>query len=77
MAKIKKFASLYRVDPRRLIIAVCKHNKADAPDELVEAQARILAQQGSDFVVEINKGQIGELSSVTALIKRIENLIET
>ena len=36
----------------------------------------VLAQQGSDFVMKINKKQIGELSSVDELISRIESFLE-
>lgn len=43
---IEKYAKEYRVDPRRLIIAVCMHDKANAPHALVEQQARILAENG-------------------------------
>lgn len=46
MATIQKYARRYRVDPRRLIVAVCDENQADAPEDLVEAQARKLAEAG-------------------------------
>ncbi len=46
MPIIEKYAMQYRVDPRRLIAAVCAHDKANAPRELVEAQAKILSESG-------------------------------
>lgn len=46
MPIIEKYAMQYRVDPRRLIIAVCQHDKTHASPQLVEQQARLLAEQG-------------------------------
>jgi len=46
MPTIQKYATAYRVDPRRLILAVCKHDRVNAPVELVEREARLLAEQG-------------------------------
>lgn len=46
MSVIKKFATKYRVDPRRLIIAVCRWDQVNAPEDLVEEQARQLAERG-------------------------------
>jgi 4-hydroxy-2-oxovalerate aldolase len=46
MPIIRKFASQYHVDPRRLIVAVCEHDTSDAPEHLVESQARRLAEEG-------------------------------
>ncbi len=43
---IEKYATKHRVDPRRLIIAVCEHDKQNAPHDLVERLARKLAEQG-------------------------------
>ena len=43
---IREFSSKYGVDPRRLIMAVCKENIMDAPRDLVEAKAKDLAEQG-------------------------------
>ncbi len=43
---IQKYASKYRVDPRRLIVAVCEIDKANAPEDMVEAQALRLAEAG-------------------------------
>ncbi len=37
----------------------------------------VLAQQGSDFVIKINKEQIGVLTSVDELISRIEGFLAT
>ncbi|MBP0005258.1 MAG: 4-hydroxy-2-oxovalerate aldolase [Cyanobacteria bacterium SBC] len=46
MPIIKKYATEYRVDPRRLIVAVCQNNQLDAPDDLVKQQAEYLAKLG-------------------------------
>jgi 4-hydroxy-2-oxovalerate aldolase len=47
MGTIQKYALKYRVDPRRLIVAVCEIDRENAPDEMVEAQAARLAQAGA------------------------------
>jgi len=46
MPLIEKYATEYRVDPRHLIIAVCKKNRTEATDGLVKAEAEHLARQG-------------------------------
>jgi len=46
MPIIKKYATQYRVDPRRLIISVCKHDKVNAPEELIEKNAKYLQELG-------------------------------
>ena len=46
MELIEKYAKVYRIDPRRLIVAVCEKDKVHAPVELVEQQAIKLAKQG-------------------------------
>ncbi len=43
MGVIREFASKYQVDPRRLILAVCERDKVDAPRNMVEEQAALLA----------------------------------
>lgn len=48
MNTIESFATKYRVDPRRLIVAVTERDKAEAPDELVEEVARQLAAAGDE-----------------------------
>lgn len=47
LGTIREFATRYRVDPRKLIIAVCQEDKVNAPEELVEAKARELSQSGA------------------------------
>jgi len=42
MGVIRKFASKYRVDPRKLIMRVCEIDKVNAPPDLVEKVARQL-----------------------------------
>lgn len=44
MGVIREFSGKYHVDPRRLIIALCEHDKVNAPRELVEGLARELAE---------------------------------
>ena len=46
MPIIEKYATQYHVDPRRLIIAVCQHDKINPTHQLVEQQARFLIAQG-------------------------------
>ena len=45
MGTILRYSSRYRIDPRRLIIAVCAEDKVNAPDELV---ARIAARLSTE-----------------------------
>ncbi len=47
MGVIREFASKYRIDPRRLIIAICAVNKVDAPRDLVEQLAARLAAEAA------------------------------
>ncbi len=47
MGIIQKYATKFRIDPRRLIIAVCEHDQVNAPEALVEAQAIRLAEAGA------------------------------
>lgn len=46
MGVIREISTRYDVDPRRLIIEVCKTDKANAPKELVEAVAQRLKHRG-------------------------------
>ncbi|MBI4679317.1 MAG: 4-hydroxy-2-oxovalerate aldolase [Elusimicrobia bacterium] len=48
MGTIRKFATQYRVDPRRLIIGVCEKDKVNAPAELVEGVAKKLARKQAE-----------------------------
>ncbi|GLX77637.1 hypothetical protein tinsulaeT_09770 [Thalassotalea insulae] len=47
MPIITDVAKKYRVDPRRLIIAVCQHDQLNAPKPLVEKVASLLQKQDS------------------------------
>ncbi len=47
MPIIAKYAEQYEVDPRMLIVAVCRIRKDEAPEDLVEQQARQLAEVGA------------------------------
>lgn len=40
MGVIREFSSKYRIDPRRLIMAVCEHDKVEANRDLVERLAQ-------------------------------------
>jgi 4-hydroxy 2-oxovalerate aldolase len=42
---ITKFAGKYSVDPRRLIVEVCKRTKTDLPEELAEQLAKELSSE--------------------------------
>ena len=46
MPVIQQYASQYQVDPRKLIVAVCQQSLSEAPDALVEDQAKKLADAG-------------------------------
>lgn len=44
MGVIKKYASKYQIDPRKLIIAVCERDKINAPEGLVEEVAKRISE---------------------------------
>jgi len=46
MGTIQKYARKFRIDPRRLIIAVCEKDQVNAPERLVEDLASKLAADG-------------------------------
>lgn len=48
MGTIRQYASKYRIDPRRLIIAVCERDRANAPAAMVEEEAVRLAGSLTD-----------------------------
>ncbi|MCC2667804.1 MAG: 4-hydroxy-2-ketovalerate aldolase [Armatimonadetes bacterium] len=48
MGIIREFSSKYRVDPRRLILALCAVDRVNAPRELVERLAREQSNQGEE-----------------------------
>ena len=48
MGLIREFSGKYRVDPRRLIMAVCAQDKVNAPRELVERMAQKLAEDSGE-----------------------------
>lgn len=45
MGVIREFSSKYKVDPRKLIIALCEKDKIDAPRDLVESIAQQLSSE--------------------------------
>ena len=46
MHVIREFSGKHKVDPRRLIIELCRHDRENAPRDLVETLARKLAEGG-------------------------------
>ena len=48
MGVIREFSGQYRIDPRRLIIAVCEEDKVNAPRELVERIAKKISQESEE-----------------------------
>ena len=46
MPVIKKYSYKYDVDPRELIIAVCKISRSDAKEKIVEREAKKLKKKG-------------------------------
>ncbi len=48
MGVIREFSSKYGVDPRKLIVALCQHDRVNAPRELVENLARSLQAEGDE-----------------------------
>jgi 4-hydroxy-2-oxovalerate aldolase len=50
MGVIREFSHKYRVDPRRLIMAVCERDKVNAPRKLVEECAENLATTADEVV---------------------------
>ncbi|MBN1577304.1 MAG: 4-hydroxy-2-oxovalerate aldolase [Chitinispirillaceae bacterium] len=50
MGRIRKYASKYGVDPRILISEVCKIDRVNCPEDLVESIARKHSREGADVV---------------------------
>lgn len=48
MHVIREFSSKYRIDPRRLIMAVCEEDKVNAPRDTVERIARTISEEGDE-----------------------------
>jgi 4-hydroxy-2-oxovalerate aldolase len=48
MAVIRQFSSKYGVDPRKLIIGLCRVDKVNAPPEVVERVAQQIRQDGEE-----------------------------
>jgi 4-hydroxy-2-oxovalerate aldolase len=49
MSVIREFSTKYRIDPRRLIMAVCEHDKVDAGRDLVERLARRIQGESQEI----------------------------
>lgn len=60
MGRVLQIARNHRVDPRRLILAVCEHDKARAPADLVEACARSLSGGAPNYSGRIYHDYFGE-----------------
>lgn len=50
MGVIREYSAKYRIDPRRLIMAVCEVDKVNAPRELVDRVAQRLHNEGAEVV---------------------------
>ena len=48
MGVIREFSSKYGVDPRKLIVTLCEHDRVNAPRDLVESLARSLQRDGDE-----------------------------
>lgn len=48
MGIIREYSSKYRVDPRRLILALCAVDKVNAPRDLLDAIARRLSEESEE-----------------------------
>lgn len=48
MGIIREFSTKYQIDPRRLIMAVCKEDKVNAPRDLVERIAQRIRDEGDE-----------------------------
>ncbi|EBA14540.1 4-hydroxy-2-ketovalerate aldolase [Roseobacter sp. SK209-2-6] len=60
MPKILRVAKQNRVDPRRLIIELCKHDKVNAPDELLSRLAAELSENHNPPHVFVTEAYYGE-----------------
>jgi isopropylmalate/homocitrate/citramalate synthase len=49
MGLIRKFSSQYRVDPRRLIVALCERDKVNADPRLVEEVAKKILSEATEL----------------------------
>lgn len=67
MPTIEKYATQYRIDPRRLIMAVCQQDKASASSVLVKQEAKKLAEIGAagNWKAPYQKYYGGEQEKVT------------
>lgn len=54
MKMIQKFSSVYRIDPRQLIIEVCKETQLEISEDLVREKAEDISQTKSDHAASID-----------------------
>lgn len=59
MGTILQYAGRYRIDPRRLILAVCEEDRVNAPEDLVNRIAERLGEAGGSFSRGILSGRYG------------------
>lgn len=48
MGTIREFSSKYRIDPRRMIIALCEEDRVNAPRDLVERIAHRISEESEE-----------------------------
>ena len=60
MPTIRKYANKYSVDPKLLIIELCKINRVEAPDALVEKLAIDLKSESKDKELLVSKYHMEE-----------------
>lgn len=60
MSRVLGVARSHRIDPRRLILAVCQHDKASAPMDLLERCAATVSARSPDFSGRIYYDYYGE-----------------
>lgn len=60
MGRVLGVARSHRIDPRRLILAVCEQNKASAPMDLLERCAETVSARSPDFSGRIYDDYFGE-----------------
>lgn len=58
MGIIREYSSRYNIDPRKLLIKLCKKDKVNAPRELVEKIAQDL--QGSDEEIFLSRFRLDQ-----------------
>jgi 4-hydroxy-2-oxovalerate aldolase len=60
MSRVLAAAKKHRVDPRRLIIAICRHDQVNAPPELIEQAAQEVQRMHAPMSALLVKQYFGE-----------------